>query len=58
MLAKKEGLHECMMHLRKVRPCIWPNEGFYKQLVEFEKELGLVSKLPKPPLDFVSSGFH
>ena len=42
------GLHECMLHLRKCRPIICPNEGFYNQLKEYEKQLGLVSKIPKP----------
>ena len=48
MYSLKEGLNECFAKLKKSRSVIWPNNGFYKQLQKFEKELGLTSKVPKP----------
>eukprot|EP00826_Nyctotherus_ovalis_P058114 TRINITY_DN7968_c0_g1_i15.p1 TRINITY_DN7968_c0_g1~~TRINITY_DN7968_c0_g1_i15.p1 ORF type:complete len:159 (+),score=55.21 TRINITY_DN7968_c0_g1_i15:91-567(+) len=50
MYKKKEGLNECLAELKKCRPVVWPNQGFYKQLQEFEKELGLKSKIEKPSI--------
>ena len=56
MVIQKQGLHECLSFLLKCRPCINPNEGFYKQLTKFEKDLGLASKLPKPCMPYFGFG--
>ncbi len=48
MYVQQQGLNECFAQLRKCRPCIWPNDGFYKQLSVFEKRLGLKSQISKP----------
>ena len=41
MATQKRGLRDCIRNLRRCRPCICPNAGFYEQLLNFEKELGL-----------------
>ena len=48
MTIMKKGLNDCMAHLKKCRPEICPNEGFYKHLLAYEKKLGLISTIPKP----------
>ena len=52
MYKYKEGVNECLVKLRKSRPIVSPNDGFYNQLLAFEKELGLKSKIPKTELSF------
>ncbi len=50
MYTLHQGANECLAMLRKCRPCVWPNQGFYNQLLKFEKELSLKSKIPKPSI--------
>ena len=52
MYKYKEGVNECLVKLRKCRPIVEPNPGFYSQLLKFENELGVKSKIPKPILNF------
>eukprot|EP00831_Metopus_contortus_P076356 TRINITY_DN7044_c0_g2_i1.p1 TRINITY_DN7044_c0_g2~~TRINITY_DN7044_c0_g2_i1.p1 ORF type:complete len:155 (-),score=23.32 TRINITY_DN7044_c0_g2_i1:67-531(-) len=44
----KIGLNEAWRFVKEARSCVYPNDGFYHQLQKFEKDLGLVSKVPKP----------
>jgi hypothetical protein len=32
---------ECLKKIQQARPCCQPNMGFMKQLLEYEKELGI-----------------
>ena len=50
MFKEKEGLNECLIKLKKSRPIVWPNPGFYAQLKKLEGTLGLESKVPKPSM--------
>ena len=41
MYTKRLTLEESMKILKEARPCVKPNEGFLRQLQDYQRQLGL-----------------
>lgn len=52
MKHKKMTLLEALTWIRKRRPIVYPNKGFYKQLIEYETEINGKSSIPLIGLEF------
>lgn len=42
MSSNRLSLEDAMKILRQARPCVRPNEGFLRQLQDYQKQLGLL----------------
>lgn len=39
MWSQRKSFHDAYVHVKEIRPASRPNDGFLKQLQEYEKEL-------------------